>query len=101
LSSQQELGKFSRGLAIGQSAGEKFAAMTPINNVHWSYFRINRLKTVIVNVKKLEPLNFFNHQWFLSCPRSIKPYLKSTLKISWDCPFNLDDWKRIGVTGVT
>jgi hypothetical protein len=36
---------------IGQSAGEKFAKMTPRNNVYWSYFRINRVKTLIINRK--------------------------------------------------
>jgi hypothetical protein len=44
---------------IGQSAGEKFAKMTPRNNVYWSYFRINRVKTLIINIKSLEPLKFF------------------------------------------
>jgi hypothetical protein len=49
----------SRGPMIGQSAGEKFAKMTPINNIYWSYFRINHFKTIIVNLKSLEPLKFF------------------------------------------
>jgi hypothetical protein len=31
---------------IGQNAGENFAKMTPRNNVYWSYFRINRVKTL-------------------------------------------------------
>jgi hypothetical protein len=44
---------------IGQSAGEKLAKRTPINNVYWSYFRINRVKKLIVNLKSLEPLEFF------------------------------------------
>jgi hypothetical protein len=48
----------SEGLTIGQSAGEKLAKMTPINYVYWSYFRINRVKTLIVNLKSLEPLEF-------------------------------------------
>jgi hypothetical protein len=29
---------------IGQSAGEKFAMMTPINNVYWSYFALTASK---------------------------------------------------------
>jgi hypothetical protein len=44
---------------IGQSAAEKFAKMTPINNVSWTYFRMNRLIIVIVNLKSLEPLKYF------------------------------------------
>ncbi len=56
-----------------------------------SYFHINRVKTVIVILRSLEPLNFLiffqNHQQFLSWPRPIKPYLKSSLNILWDCPF--------------
>jgi hypothetical protein len=68
---------------IGQSAGEKFAKMSPINNVYWRHFCINHVKTLIVNLKSLEPLKFFkNHQRFLSWPRPIKPYLKSALNIS-------------------
>jgi hypothetical protein len=43
---------------IGQSAEEKFAKMTPRNNVYWSYFRINRVKPLIINIKSLEPLKF-------------------------------------------
>jgi hypothetical protein len=39
---------------MGQNAGEKFAKMSPINNVYSSYFRINR-----VNLKSLEPLKCF------------------------------------------
>ncbi len=68
---------------IGQSAGEKFAKMTPINNVYWSHFHINRVKTLTIKLKSLEPLNFFlNHRRFLSWPSPIKPYLKSALNIS-------------------
>jgi hypothetical protein len=44
---------------IGQRAGDKFAKSTPINYVNWSYFRINRVKLLIVNLKSLEPLEFF------------------------------------------
>jgi hypothetical protein len=44
---------------IGQSAGEKLAKITPRNNVYWSYFRINRVKMFIVNLKSLEPLKIF------------------------------------------
>jgi hypothetical protein len=44
---------------IGQTAGEKFAKKTPIKNVYSSYFRINRIKTKIVNLKSLEHLKFF------------------------------------------
>jgi hypothetical protein len=56
--------------------------------VYWSYFPINCVKTLIVNLKSLESLNFFkNHHQFLSWPGSIKPFLKSTLNISWDGPF--------------
>jgi hypothetical protein len=55
----QELENLSRGLIIGQSAGEKLAKMTPINNVYWSYCRINRIKTLIVNIKSREILNYF------------------------------------------
>jgi hypothetical protein len=44
---------------IGRSAGEKLAKITPRNNVYWSYFRINRVKTLIINRKSLEPLKFF------------------------------------------
>jgi hypothetical protein len=43
---------------IGQNAGEKFAKMTPRNNVYWSYFRINRVKTLFVNLKSLKLLKF-------------------------------------------
>jgi hypothetical protein len=43
---------------IGQSAGEKLAKRTPINYVYWSYVRINRVKTLTVNLKSLEPLEF-------------------------------------------
>jgi hypothetical protein len=43
---------------IGQSAGEKFAKTTSINYVYWSYVRINRVKTLIVNLKSLEPVEF-------------------------------------------
>jgi hypothetical protein len=50
---------------IGQSAGEKFVKMT----VYWSYFRINCVKTLLVNLKSLESLKFLlNHQRFLSWP---------------------------------
>ncbi len=41
---------------IGQNAGEKFAKKTPRNNVYWSYFCINRVKTLFVNLKSLKPL---------------------------------------------
>jgi hypothetical protein len=44
---------------IGQSTGEKFAKRTPINYVYCSYFRINRVKTLIVDLKSLKPLEFF------------------------------------------
>jgi hypothetical protein len=44
---------------IGQSAGENLAKITPRNNVYWSYFRINRVKTLIIKLKSLEPLTFF------------------------------------------
>ncbi len=44
---------------IGQSAREKLSKRTPINYVYWSYFRINRVKTLIVNLKSLKPLEFF------------------------------------------
>jgi hypothetical protein len=44
---------------IGQSAGEKLAKNTPRNNVYWSYFRINRVKTLIIILKSLEPQKFF------------------------------------------
>ncbi len=54
-----EMGNLSRGLLIGWSASEKFSEMTPINNVYWSYFRINHVKTLIVNLKLLESLIFF------------------------------------------
>ncbi len=37
---------------------KKFAKITPINNVYWSHFRINRVKMLIVNLKSLEPLKF-------------------------------------------
>jgi hypothetical protein len=53
LSSQLELGNVSRGLMIGQNAGEKLAKTTTINNVNWSYFRINRVKTLIIKIKSL------------------------------------------------
>jgi hypothetical protein len=43
---------------IRQSAGEKFAEMTPMNNVSWSYFRINCIETLIDNLKSLEPLKY-------------------------------------------
>ncbi len=43
----------------GQNAGEKFAKMTPKNNVYWSYFRINRVKTLFVHLKSLKPLKNF------------------------------------------
>jgi hypothetical protein len=33
--------------------------MTPRNNVYWSYFPINRVKTLFVNIKSLKPLKFF------------------------------------------
>jgi hypothetical protein len=56
LSSQNKLGNLSQGLMIGQGAREKLAKRTPINYVYWSYFRINRVKTFIVNLKSLEPL---------------------------------------------
>ncbi len=73
---------------IGQSAGEKFAKMTPRNNVYWSYFRINRIKTLIINRKITGASEIFlNHQRFLSWPTPVKPQLKITLNISWDCPF--------------
>ncbi len=48
-----------RTYIIGQSAGENLAKRTPINYVHWSYFRINRIKTLIGNLKSLEPLEIF------------------------------------------
>jgi hypothetical protein len=41
---------------IGQGAGVKVAKLTPINYVYWNYFRINRVKTLIVNLKSLELL---------------------------------------------
>jgi hypothetical protein len=41
---------------IGQSAGEKLAKITPRNNIYWSYFCINRVKTLIIIIKSLEPL---------------------------------------------
>jgi hypothetical protein len=44
---------------IGQSAGEKLAKRAPINYVYWTYCCINRVKTLIVNLKSLEPLEFF------------------------------------------
>jgi hypothetical protein len=44
---------------IGQSAGEKLTKRTLINYVYWSYFRINRVKTLIFILKSLEPLDFF------------------------------------------
>jgi hypothetical protein len=53
------MGNLSRGLLVGWSASEKCAEMTPINNVYWSYFRINHVKTLIVNLKLLESLIFF------------------------------------------
>jgi hypothetical protein len=34
---------------IGQSDKEKLAKRTPVNYVYWSYFRINRVKTLTVN----------------------------------------------------
>jgi hypothetical protein len=81
-------GNLSKWLMIGQTAGEKFAKIIPIKNVYWSYFGINRVKTKIVNLKSLEHLKFFlNHRRFLSWPRPIKPYFKSTLNVPWDCPF--------------
>jgi hypothetical protein len=33
---------------------KKFAKITPINNVYWSHFRIDRVKMLIVNLKSLE-----------------------------------------------
>jgi hypothetical protein len=51
-------GKLSRELMIGRNAGDKFAKMTPRNNVYWSYFRINHVKTLFVNLKSLKPLKF-------------------------------------------
>jgi hypothetical protein len=42
---------------IGQSAREKLAKRTPINYVYRSH--INRVKTLIVNLKSLESLEFF------------------------------------------
>ncbi len=42
----------------GLSAGEKLAKLTQRNNVYWSYFRINRVKTLNINRKSLEPLKF-------------------------------------------
>ncbi len=63
---------------IGQSAGEKLAKITHRNNVYWSYFRINCVKTLFINLKSLELLKFFftisgfslgldlsNHSWKL------------------------------------
>ncbi len=46
---------------IGQSAGEKLAKMdsNKLQYIYWSYFCINRVKTLIVNLKSLEPLEFF------------------------------------------
>ncbi len=44
LSSQLELGNMSRVLMIGQSAGEKFAKMTPINNVIGVIFALTASK---------------------------------------------------------
>jgi hypothetical protein len=38
---------------------KKFAKITPINNVYWSHFHINRVKMLIVNLISLEPLKFF------------------------------------------
>jgi hypothetical protein len=38
---------------------EKNLKMTPINNVYWSYFRINHFKRLIVDLKSLEPPKFF------------------------------------------
>jgi hypothetical protein len=38
---------------------EKMAKITPINNVYWSHFYINRVKMLIVDQKSLEPLKFF------------------------------------------
>jgi hypothetical protein len=55
----QKLENLSSRLMIGQSAGEIFAKMTPIRNVYWSYFRINHVRTLIVNIKSLKPLKFF------------------------------------------
>ncbi len=73
----------SRGLLIGQNAGEKFAKMTPTNNVYRSYFRINRVKALHVNKKVIGASEIFlNRQWFLSWPRPIKPQLKITLNFS-------------------
>jgi hypothetical protein len=40
-------------------AGENFVKRTPINYVYWGYFRINNIKMLIVNLKSLEPLEFF------------------------------------------
>ncbi len=46
-------------IMIGQSAREKYGKRTPINYVYWSYFRIKRIQMLIVNLKSLEPLEFF------------------------------------------
>jgi hypothetical protein len=43
---------------IGQNAREKFVKMTPRNNVYWSYFRINLVKMLFVNLKSLQCLKF-------------------------------------------
>jgi hypothetical protein len=47
---------------MGQSAGEKLAKRdsNKLQYIYWSYFCINRVKTLIVYLKSLEPLEFFN-----------------------------------------
>jgi hypothetical protein len=54
-----QTGKLIYSTYIGQCAQEKFAKMTPTNNIYWSYFYINHVKTLIINLKSLESLTFF------------------------------------------
>jgi hypothetical protein len=44
---------------------------------------------LIVILKSLEPLQFFQTIIGFSWPRPIKPHLKITWYISWDCPFKV------------
>ncbi len=43
----------------------KISKRTPINYVYWSYFCINRIKTLIFNLKSSEPLEFFRRVKFI------------------------------------
>ncbi len=65
---------------IGQSAGEKFAKMTQINNVYWSYFHINRIKTLTDNLKSLEPRKIFKPSMVSLLAQTYQTTLENYLK---------------------